>query len=544
MEMLAVIPDFIYIIGLLLMAGNVQRVIFLEHQTPEQQKMQAKLVGICSIGIFVSALLIPVQSVVAFIGLIIFIVIPFFYTGICGRKKHKWLGIFEGIPLVGYVDAIMSIIELIVDKIPNETGKVIVNTSIPWVILLFVLIFLKIRPRFVQILLNDIHHRSLNVSEEIVIWLVGIWLFAYEACIGDYFEKNAASMMSEYAAVLNFITAVVIVMYVIDSNYRNYYMNKNNKLQKTLVSALAYTIDSKDRYTSGHSQRVAKYSVELAKRMGKSAEEQKTIYYAGLLHDVGKIRVPGAVINKPGRLTDEEFDQIKVHPVSGYHTLKDIYDDKQIALGAKYHHERYDGAGYPNGLEGENIPEIARIIGVADAYDAMASNRSYRDALPQEVVRAEIEKGMGKQFDASIAEIMLQMIDEDANYEMRQQDVVYKDVLVIDDESMNIKMVEFILKDEPVNVYGAKSGEEGLKLLKEKSMDLVLLDIAMPNMDGFEVFEKLREITDVPVVFMTADKNLDSIRKSAEMGITDYVTKPFLPFILKETVHGIVNQLG
>lgn len=320
--------------------------------------------------------------------------------------------------------------------------------------------------------------------------------------------------------------------------------SKLNALNANIMKALAYTIDSKDRYTSGHSQRVAKYSVELAKRLGKSEEEQKTIYYAGLLHDVGKIRVPGSVINKPGKLTNEEFNQIKIHPVSGYHTLKDIYDNKLVALGAKYHHERYDGTGYPNELEGENIPEIARIIGVADAYDAMASNRSYRDALPQEVVRAEIEKGKGRQFDPLIAEKMIQMIDEDINYEMCQKEVVYKNVLVVDDERINITMVEHILKDDPVNIYSAQSGEEGLKILKEKSMDLVLLDIVMPNMDGFEVFEKLREITDVPVVFMTADKNLESIKKSAELGIADYVTKPFLPFVLKETVHGIVNQWG
>ena len=164
-------------------------------------------------------------------------------------------------------------------------------------------------------------------------------------------------------------------------------------MNTNIIRALAYTIDAKDRYTSGHSQRVADYSLAIAKRMGKSEEEQKIIYNAALLHDVGKIRVPEEVINKPGKLTDEEFDQIRIHPVSGYHILKDIHDDARVAYGAKYHHERYDGKGYPNGLEGENIPEIARIIGVADAYDAMASNRSYRSALPQGVVRSEIEKG-------------------------------------------------------------------------------------------------------------------------------------------------------
>jgi len=149
-----------------------------------------------------------------------------------------------------------------------------------------------------------------------------------------------------------------------------------NRLNDVIIRALAYAIDAKDRYTSGHSQRVAKYSQEIARRMGKSEAEQKAIYSAALLHDVGKIRVPEALINKPGRLTEEEFDQIIPHPVCSYHIVRNIYKDPMIAFGAKFHHERYDGSGYPSGLAGENIPEIARIIGIADSYDAMASNQA------------------------------------------------------------------------------------------------------------------------------------------------------------------------
>ena len=176
------------------------------------------------------------------------------------------------------------------------------------------------------------------------------------------------------------------------------------------VTALSEAVDAKDRYTSGHSKRVAEYSRMIAARMGKTKEEQEEIYRAGLLHDVGKIRVPVEIINKAGKLTDEEYDIIKIHPITGYHILRGISGSRLIAISAKYHHERYDGRGYPNGLEGDRIPEAARILGVADAYDAMTSTRSYRKALPQEVVRAEIEKGKGTQFDPAIADIMLQMI--------------------------------------------------------------------------------------------------------------------------------------
>lgn len=318
---------------------------------------------------------------------------------------------------------------------------------------------------------------------------------------------------------------------------------KFDELNTNIVKALAYTIDAKDRYTSGHSQRVANYSLEIAKRMGKDEREQQEIYYAGLLHDVGKIRVPEDVINKPGKLTDEEFNQIKIHPVSGYHILKDIYDSKTIAVGAKYHHERYNGTGYPNGLAGNNIPEVARIIGVADAYDAMASNRSYRDALPQAVVRKEIEKGKGQQFDPAIAEIMLEMIDEDRSYSMCQLDNIQKSILVIDDERVNLIVAKGILKQEAVyDIYTAKTFESAMKILDEQKIDLILLDLMMPDIDGFEAYKQIKSKHDIPVVFMTADKSIETIMKAIELHVDDYITKPFLPNALKETVHGIVNS--
>ncbi|MDD6811542.1 MAG: response regulator [Lachnospiraceae bacterium] len=320
---------------------------------------------------------------------------------------------------------------------------------------------------------------------------------------------------------------------------------KLERMNTNIIRALASTIDAKDRYTSGHSQRVADYSLAIAKRMGKSEEEQKTIYYAGLLHDVGKIRVPEEVINKPGKLTEEEFDQIKVHPVSGYHILKDIHEDERVAYGAKYHHERYNGKGYPNGLEGENIPEIARIIGVADAYDAMASNRSYRNALPQQVVRSEIEKGRGQQFDATIADIMLQMIDEDKDYSMCQSEGGRKNILVVDDEIMNIRMVQHILKDEPdFRVIGAMTKEETFHALEEQEMHLILLDLKMPDADGFELYQMIREKYHIPVVLVTADRCIETIQKISELGIDDYLTKPLHAFVVKETVRGITNSWG
>ena len=195
---------------------------------------------------------------------------------------------------------------------------------------------------------------------------------------------------------------------------------KVERMSLQIMRTLAGTIDAKDKYTNGHSTRVAEYAREIAKRTGKSEKEQEDIYYMGLLHDIGKIGIPDEIINKTSKLTEEEYEIIKTHPVIGSDILKNISELPNIGIGARWHHERYDGRGYPDKLKGEEIPEVARIIGVADAYDAMTSKRSYRDVLPQEVVRGEIEKGKGTQFDPYFADVMLTIIDEDTEYRMRE----------------------------------------------------------------------------------------------------------------------------
>lgn len=196
---------------------------------------------------------------------------------------------------------------------------------------------------------------------------------------------------------------------------------KLERISMQIVKALSGAVDAKDTYTNGHSLRVAEYSRELARRMGLSREMQDDIYMMGLLHDVGKIGVPDAIINKPARLTDDEYEVIKNHPVMGARILKNINDFPKLITGARWHHERYDGKGYPDGIAGEDIPVEARIIAIADAYDAMSSRRSYRDVLPQDIVRSEIENGTGTQFDPALTEIALSMIDDDKDYLMRER---------------------------------------------------------------------------------------------------------------------------
>ena len=187
-----------------------------------------------------------------------------------------------------------------------------------------------------------------------------------------------------------------------------------------IIKSLAFAIDAKDKYTNGHSSRVAEYSKEIAARYGYDENAQNEIYIIGLLHDVGKIGIPDAIINKNAKLTDEEYDVIKKHPVIGTQILDTIKEMPNLSNGARWHHERYDGTGYPDGLKGEDIPEVARIIAVADAYDAMTSHRSYRDTLPQNEVRAEFVRCRGTQFDPIFADIMIDIIDEDKDYRLRE----------------------------------------------------------------------------------------------------------------------------
>lgn len=192
------------------------------------------------------------------------------------------------------------------------------------------------------------------------------------------------------------------------------------KLSEQSLLAITRAVEAKDLYTKGHSERVAKYSEMIARKMGYSDDDAKTLYIMALMHDVGKIGIPDAIINKPGALTNEEFKIIKSHPVIGADILKEVDAFEKISEIALNHHERVDGKGYPNGLTGNEISDEVAIVSVADAYDAMTSQRSYRDIMEQAEVRAEIKKGIGTQFKKQQAEAMLEIIDADKSYELHQ----------------------------------------------------------------------------------------------------------------------------
>lgn len=213
-------------------------------------------------------------------------------------------------------------------------------------------------------------------------------------------------------SLLIVVVIIFIVYLVFDIRMRKMRV-KQEEYKKIIMQSLktfANIIDAKDSYTRGHSLRVAKYAQEISRRMGKSADEQARIFQISLLHDIGKIAIDNRILNKPGKLTEEERGEIQLHTITGGDILKDFTTIQGIEDGARFHHEAFDGKGYPLGLSGKTIPECARIICVADAFDAMDSDRCYRKRLSRDFIRKELEQCSGTQFDGEISKHMIQMI--------------------------------------------------------------------------------------------------------------------------------------
>ncbi len=232
-------------------------------------------------------------------------------------------------------------------------------------------------------------------------------------------KKKKITEYKTFYILMFFITVLVVALYV------KHYINKKTKklIEKQkqikkymdeLTNAFAKCIDIKDKYTKGHSFRVAKYTCMFAKKLGYSDEEIEEINNIGLLHDIGKISIPDEILNKKGRLTDEEYAVMKSHPSVGYDILSEIRTSPDIALGARYHHERIDGKGYPKGLKGDEIPMIAQIISVADTFDAMYSNRPYRKKMKLDDIVAEMKRVSGTQLNPDVVNIFFELVEEGA----------------------------------------------------------------------------------------------------------------------------------
>lgn len=253
---------------------------------------------------------------------------------------------------------------------------------------------------------------SIALNAGMIVW----WLIRNEVEDGDIKDLEI-----QMAVLLLYFGCAYLTAKVYDKSYKanvsyiDVLSDKNDQINRMTfetIEAISSTIDAKDEYTKGHSNRVAEYSVIIAREVGMDEEKLSDIRYIALLHDIGKIGVPDAILKKRGRLDDVEYEEMKHHTVAGENILSGVGTIPDLMIGAKYHHERFDGKGYPSGLKGEEIPFIARIIAVADAFDAMTTDRVYRKRLPPDVVMAELEKGKGTQFDPKVVQAFIDYLGE------------------------------------------------------------------------------------------------------------------------------------
>ena len=226
------------------------------------------------------------------------------------------------------------------------------------------------------------------------------WLISCNVADGLEFGTVEASLLNSIATILG-------------THVRNIDLyQQQEELIVSVVRSMVSTLDAKDPYTRGHSERVARIARRLGEQMKLPKEDLDDIYLSGLVHDIGKIGIDDRILRKPGRLTDEEFEQIKLHPSIGYDILKGIRNLQQVLPGVRHHHEQFGGFGYPDCLKGEDIPLMARIMAVADAYDAMTSNRPYRQGMPVERVEAIFHSGRGSQWDPDVIDAYFEVCNE------------------------------------------------------------------------------------------------------------------------------------
>ncbi len=301
--------------------------------------------------------------------------------------------------------------------------------------------------------------------------------------IGFYF--NEFHVFGIYISIALLILMMTTIIQTIYDEIKAIKQREKNRITMIInaIETIASAIDARDEYTGGHSERVGLYASRLAREIAAeydlTEEDILRIHYIGLVHDIGKIGVADNVLNKPGKLSDEEFSLMKKHTQIGYEIMSSLGDTTEGLLdGIRYHHERFDGKGYPDGLAGTDIPLVARILAIADSYDAMTSNRVYRNRLSEEQVRSEFKKCAGKQYDPYMAEVFERLIDAgEIGIEQMTFEATYKTDMVLNSILLENKLQEDLLteNEEVVNPSHVRMLCYIIKLMEKKGMGFRLL---------------------------------------------------------------------
>jgi len=304
------------------------------------------------------------------------------------------------------------------------------------------------------------------------------------------------------------------------------------------ISALSFALEAKDTYTAGHSRRVADIAMAIGKKHGLSNDELEDLRWGSLLHDMAKIAVDDKILHKDGKLTPKEYRHVMTHPIVGACLAGSMIKKKRILDIIEHHHEHYDGHGLEQKLVGEQIPLLARIVAIADAYDAMISDRPYRSALTREEALTQIRLGSGSQFDPLIAKIFLGLSEFDIVPER-------KIILAADDDESIRLLVRSILGNDFL-VIEAADGQQAIEVAQNEKPDLILMDIMMPGKDGLQAMYEIKnnqQTKEIPIVMLTGINQYLNEKFASTMGATKYITKPFMPQELHETVCRLIEDL-
>ena len=354
------------------------------------------------------------------------------------RKKHRFLGMFVMFPLAGIVSGLFVPFE---EQIPyflsmSEETKMLYQCGLYAVMLLMFFIFCVKGKSWRSWFDENMQDRNLRRGERWLLYICGIILIYLVASL-DELEFSKVIADQEFARQLDafmnirffivFFTAIAIIGLILRENKRSFYHKKIMAMQSGMITLMADMVENRDDNTGGHIKRTARYVEGIARELKKRGvyadiltdEYIKDLVVAAPLHDIGKIHIPDAILNKPGKLTKEEFDIMKTHSIAGQellnHAREELGEYGYLTMAvemATYHHEWWDGSGYPYGLSGNDIPLCARIMAVADVFDALISKRCYKDAMPLEKVYAIIREESGTHFEPEIVEAFLVIVDD------------------------------------------------------------------------------------------------------------------------------------
>ena len=362
------------------------------------------------------------------------IVLVMIGLNIClARKKNKLPGLFLMLPFLGIINGLIIPIMLVPPYLLSlsEQGKMIYQFGV-YAVLGVLLILFYVRGREWRIWFREhMGQRSLRNSEKCLLWMIGILMMFFSnagvmrivegrrtwRAIGAYgIDVKVFIGIGSMAAFVMTITIIVLIM---QGNKRIFYHKQVSNMQSGMISFMAEVVENRDDNTGGHIRRTAKYVESIAKELKRRGvysdiltdRYMENMMVAAPLHDIGKIHIPDAVLNKPGRLTEEEFEIMKTHTTAGEellaHAKEELGESEYLIMAvemAAYHHEWWNGNGYPYGISGEEIPLAARIMAVADVFDALTSKRCYKDAMPLEKAYAIIREESGTHFDPVIVE--------------------------------------------------------------------------------------------------------------------------------------------